>query len=152
MDTVPMDTMVPWISMLDIVQLEIKIRWGLELTYISRAYFQVYMDNNSLVPRPCPAFHRLQYGNMGRAWEWGYRAGDINYHIRFISSSLAFLLWKGYKDLHTWLKGWWYWCWICSHAANTSQIAHIGNQVLESKTCILGKESSMCAREHTLIS
>ena len=23
---------------------------------------------HSLVPRPCPAFHRLQYGKVGRAW------------------------------------------------------------------------------------
>ena len=45
-------------------------------TFITRDYILKFMAN-SLVPRLRPAFHRLQYGKVGRAWYFFSREHDV---------------------------------------------------------------------------
>ena len=58
----------------------------------------LFSHTQSLVPRPRPAFRRLQYGKLGRAWERGYTViitGKRTYNIYIVhvhTSKLTFYI------------------------------------------------------------
>ena len=45
---------------------------------------------HSLIPRPCPAFRRLQYGKAGRAWYLFSREHDLISKLRKFAKQAAF--------------------------------------------------------------